>query len=1219
MQLLHRYLYLLTLIVLVHTQVYGTSYTWAGGTSTAWNNAANWSPNTGFPGTGDDVTVNGAGTFQPVLNGNLTINNLSVSGGTLDLNSNTLTVNGTPSFTGGNINNGALSISSSGTCTFGAGTFGAAVSGNASDVLFNGATFNSTLNIDKTGSGNSAGTGNTTFNSTTTISNSGSGILYLASTTGDIFNNNVTFTNTGAGVIQVAYNGANTQFNGNVLVNSTAGSGVQFGQSSGTATLATGFTISVGATGFTTGSLRLRNFTQSGATAQSITLTSAGILYFQSGTTFNGNVTTTSPEIYLNGATFNGTNSFTKNGTNTNNCVGGNTFTGTTTITNSGSGDLILGYTSADTYSDLTVNNTGTKNIYLAYNSSGNQFNGNTVLNAAGSGTTNYIEVAYKTGSTATFSGTVTANNTGTSTYYNLIRFSLDGATTFNDDVYVNSTVPSTDSLGIYFGYRQPNTGSITLANSKKIMVGGTGFAVGNLYIYSLTQTGATAQSITLTGSAKLVIGTGTTFNADLTVSAPNIFLNGATFNGICSFTKTGSASFNSSDGGNTFNGATTFINSAGNYILLANVTRDIFNADVTFTNTSTSLIYPAFKGGNTLFNGNIYVNSTLGNGVYFCQNTGTATLADTKTISVGGSGFSKGALKLRNFTQTGTTAQNITLTGTATVYYETGTTFDADLTSVSPQLYLNGSTFNGTSSFTKNGATDNLSNGGCTFNGVTTITVSGSNYLGLANSSADTYNENVTFAQSSTGAIMPSYNTSCSYLKNITVNSSSVITFGSGGSGTTVINGTVAQSINKSGTADPTFTRLTLNKASNSLTLNTPINISSTLTLTSGIINTTSTNILTMKNGSSTSTGSSSSYINGPMNYDMAFSGSRTLNFPIGKSSDWRPVVLDLSHSSATSYTYNAELFNASANALGWTRPATVNTLSGVHYWDINRYTTGTTTSVPTTDLSGNQTITLYFGTNDQINDGANATICKNTYTATTTWIDIGGTGAPVFTDGSYLTGSISSTSSPTAFNSFSRFTIGNLWGGLNPLPVELLSFENECRENGTLLKWSTASEKNNAFFRIKKSVNGSDYYILADIQAEQNSNSTSFYSYFDSSRTSEVTFYNLKDIDFNGREISSHIIRAKKCPNKQVPMLDIFSCNSGKGPVIQVSNTEQAETIEYNIYNAIGQEILSGSILFEKSPFRKEIDLNGVSKGVYYINCRLENKSYYAKFILF
>jgi len=70
------------------------------------------------------------------------------------------------------------------------------------------------------------------------------------------------------------------------------------------------------------------------------------------------------------------------------------------------------------------------------------------------------------------------------------------------------------------------------------------------------------------------------------------------------------------------------------------------------------------------------------------------------------------------------------------------------------------------------------------------------------------------------------------------------------------------------------------------------------------------------------------------------------------------------------------------------------VDWVSDVHYWTIER-TNEAGTVVPKTDLSGNQTVTLHYGTNDQVTDGISLTVCKNTYTALNQWIDVGGNGA--------------------------------------------------------------------------------------------------------------------------------------------------------------------------------------------------------------------------------
>lgn len=94
-------------------------------------------------------------------------------------------------------------------------------------------------------------------------------------------------------------------------------------------TLAATKTISAGGTGLNGGYLILRRFTQLGSAAVNLTLgSSATYVQFGPNSAMGGNVTVTSPGIYLHGCTFSGTSSFTMTGFNNTFGTGGNTFTG---------------------------------------------------------------------------------------------------------------------------------------------------------------------------------------------------------------------------------------------------------------------------------------------------------------------------------------------------------------------------------------------------------------------------------------------------------------------------------------------------------------------------------------------------------------------------------------------------------------------------------------------------------------------------------------------------------------------------------------------------------------------------------------------------------------------------------------------------------------------------------------------------------------------------
>jgi len=90
------------------------------------------------------------------------------------------------------------------------------------------------------------------------------------------------------------------------------------------------------------------------------------------------------------------------------------------------------------------------------------------------------------------------------------------------------------------------------LAATKTVTVGATGFTTGTLYFASFTQTGTTAQALALTGTAILQVGPAAIFNGNVNFSAPQLLLNGATYNGAATLTKNG-ATNNNSNGGNTF------------------------------------------------------------------------------------------------------------------------------------------------------------------------------------------------------------------------------------------------------------------------------------------------------------------------------------------------------------------------------------------------------------------------------------------------------------------------------------------------------------------------------------------------------------------------------------------------------------------------------------------------------------------------------------------
>ena len=106
----------------------------------------------------------------------------------------------------------------------------------------------------------------------------------------------------------------------------------------------------------------------------------------------------------------------------------------------------------------------------------------------------------------------------------------------------------------------------------------------------------------------------------------------------------------------------------------------------------------------------------------------------------------------------------------------------------------------------------------------------------------------------------------------------------------------------------------LTINN-SGGVTLSGATSITNLLTLSSGILTTTSTNILTIPVGG-ISGYSSSRYVKGPLAITSAVSTSpATLTFPIGSASYYSPVTLNVTQTAATANTYTASVSNTVPN----------------------------------------------------------------------------------------------------------------------------------------------------------------------------------------------------------------------------------------------------------------------------------------------------------------
>ena len=147
--------------------------------------------------------------------------------------------------------------------------------------------------------------------------------------------------------------------------------------------------------------------------------------------------------------------------------------------------------------------------------------------------------------------------------------------------------------------------------------------------------------------------------------------------------------------------------------------------------------------------------------------------------------------------------------------------------------------------------------------------------------------------------------------------------------------------------------------------------------------------------------------------------------------------------------------------------------------------------------------------------------------------WDDSNFSNGTVNIDGSLTTGHSWST------NFGNERTMNTWWNGyqldvLNDfdfninfaLPVEIINFNAKSDNNYIDLTWLTASENNNDYFTIERSIDGINFELLANINGAGNSNTLLNYNYIDKNPSEGLNYYRLKQTDFNGDFIYSNIV---------------------------------------------------------------------------------------------
>lgn len=165
---------------------------------------------------------------------------------------------------------------------------------------------------------------------------------------------------------------------------------------------------------------------------------------------------------------------------------------------------------------------------------------------------------------------------------------------------------------------------------------------------------------------------------------------------------------------------------------------------------------------------------------------------------------------------------------------------------------------------------------------------------------------------------------------------------------------------------------------------------------------------------------------------------------------------------------------------------------------------------------------------------------------------------------------------------------------------PIELLHFEGKVQDNGHLLTWTTASETNNHYFILERSVDGVRFAKIAQINAVGNSFSEQNYSHIDTNVPAGTVYYRLSQTDIdNHTQVLKTIVMTHKNAGT-LTVLPIPATND-----LWVNFVAQHQQVLITLFDMTGKRVEQQSYTtVVQQPQQIKIAVAHLPAGVYWLH---------------
>lgn len=183
--------------------------------------------------------------------------------------------------------------------------------------------------------------------------------------------------------------------------------------------------------------------------------------------------------------------------------------------------------------------------------------------------------------------------------------------------------------------------------------------------------------------------------------------------------------------------------------------------------------------------------------------------------------------------------------------------------------------------------------------------------------------------------------------------------------------------------------------------------------------------------------------------------------------------------------------------------------------------------------------------------------------------------------------------------------------------LPVEMLSFQGECSNGKSKLYWTTATETNNDYFTIMKSINNTVYKPVGYVLGAGNSNTLTSYYFEDPEENNGTVYYKVKQTDFDGNAQYSNLISVE-CEAKD---LDHFTVNNlqDNGYVNILFDAVSGKSYLLQLISASGNIVFSTDYTAQSNIGTYDIPIAKSLAGIYIIRVISTSNEEIAKLMIY